>query len=286
MVALLVCSTALLAVPRGAAPDLFPVPLVDVREARATRAASAALAERAEREGLPFEARAVGDAMRRLGSALAAQDLATAEHVRRLLAERVAAVLRARQLEPLLRLRAVQTQWFVRAVREHHWGGKASPELQALGGDFPARALRNGWAGPAGCLASDDELRTLFEVRWAELARLRDEPHFKPTLADWRRYYRFLLLHPERGAASGGEGEFAGQELNQQRLRYAEALARHDRDYPAQLARGTLLARLGRRPEAAQALTGFLNRPAGGDWALRARNYLLHAADGAEGEEF
>src|SRR3954471_887551 len=66
----LVLAAALLAVPRAAAPGLFPVPLVDVKEARAARQRLALLADRAEREGLPFETRAVGDAVRRLGTAL------------------------------------------------------------------------------------------------------------------------------------------------------------------------------------------------------------------------
>src|SRR5688572_27803027 len=86
MVVGLVLAAALLAVPRAAIPGAFPVPLVDVAEERATHARRDELADRAEREGLPFETRAVGDALRRLGLALAGEQGDT-EHLRRVLAE-------------------------------------------------------------------------------------------------------------------------------------------------------------------------------------------------------
>ena len=269
----LVLSAALLAVPRRAAPGVFPVPLVDVAEANATRRTFAQLADRAEREGLPFETRAVGDAVRRLGTALAS-GVGDPEHLNRLMSERVQAAMAAQQVEALLRLRAVQARLFVRAVREHAWSGPASAELQALGGDFVARAVRNGWAGPGGCVASDDELTTLFARRWVEVTRLRDEPHFKATLGEQRRFFRFLLLHPERaGLAEAAPGERA-----QVRLRYVDALARHDTEYPLGLARGSLFAQLGRSQESAQALAAHLARPSSLEWNLRARNYLRFAA--------
>src|SRR5690349_8279525 len=95
-------SVALLAVPRAAAPGTFPVPLVDVVETELTRERQRTLAERAERSGLPFETRAVGDAVRRLGTALATGG--DAEHETRLLAERVTAARHAEQLEQLAQL--------------------------------------------------------------------------------------------------------------------------------------------------------------------------------------
>ena len=275
----LVFVTALVAVPRAAEPGLFPVPLVDIAEARAAHARLGALAERAEREGLPFEARAVGDGVRRLGSVLASGE-GDPEHVNRLIAERVQAALAAQQLEALQRLRAVQARLFVKAVRAHVWGGPLSEDLAALGGDFVARAARNGWLGPDGCLASDDELETLFTRRWAEATGLRGEPRFKPTLGELRRYFRFLLLHPERS----GTSDAPERERARQRLRYVDALAHHDTEYPAGLARGSLLAELGMMPESARALSEHLARPTSSEWNLRARNYLLFAASGREPE--
>ena len=271
----LVLAAALLAVPRAAAPGVFPVPLVDAADARATRERLGALADRAEREGLPFETRAVGDAVRRLGVALAG-GAGDPEHLDRLIRERVQAALTAGQIDALLRLRAVQARMFVRAVRGHGWRGPAAPELAALGGDFAVRALRNGWASPDGCVASDDELETLFVRRWTEMTRLRDHPSFKATLGELRRYFRFLILHPEHsvGADSPARAR-AGL-----RLRYVEALARRDTEYPLSLARGSLLGELSLMPESAQALSSHLARPSSAEWNLRARNYLLFAANG------
>jgi hypothetical protein len=272
----LVLAAALLAVPRPAVPGPFPVPLVDVAEARETRARNAALADRAEREGLPFETRAVGDGVRRLGVALA-EKRADPDHFVRLLAERVELALAAGQAEKLEQLRAVQARLFVRAVRAYSWQDAPPAELAALGGDFVERARANGWAADDGFIGSDDELTSLFMRRWSDLTRLREHARFKPALGELRRYFRFLLLHPER------RGGFDSQALVMTRLRYVEALARYDGDYPASLARGALYGSLGMPAESAAALSGHLARHPSGEWRLRARNYLLAAARGREG---
>jgi len=275
----LVLAAALVAVPRAAEPGLFPVPLIDVAEARRARERLAGLADRAEREGLPFETRAVGDGVRRLGLALARRS-GDEEHLRRLIGERVQAALSVRQVEPLLRLRAVQTRMFVKAVHEHTWGGPSSEELAALGGDFVQHATQNGWLGPEGCLATDEELEALYTRRWSELTGLRTERHFAPTLGEVRRYFRFLLLHPERSQ----DAESPARARARQRLRYVEALARHDTEYPRGLARGSLLAELGMMPESARALSEHLGGAQRREWNLRARNYLLFAASGHDPE--
>jgi hypothetical protein len=273
----LVLSAALLAVPRAARPDVIPVPLIDSMEAKLTRARYDELADRAEQHGLPFETRAVGDAIRRLGSALAGPG--DAEHQRRVLSERVSSAVHAGQLEQLAQLRAVQARLFVRAVRQQDFTRPASAELAALGGDFAKRALQSGWASGADCIASDDELVTLFALRWVELTQLRAEAGFKPSLAELRRYYRFLLLYPEGGAGAATQGRSAA------RLRYVAALARRDPDYPADLARGALLGSLGVDQQSAEALGAHLTRHAGAEWTLRARNYLLAVTpDQATGE--
>lgn len=193
----------------------------------------------------------------------------------RLLAERVQIALNARQLDALARLEAVQARLFVRAVREFSWQGAPPPELAALGGEFVEHARRNVWVGPGGCIATDDELRTLFKRRWADLTRLRGHAPFKPTLGELRRYYRFLLLHPERGTATEEHEGVAA------RLRYVTALSRVDGEYPANLARGVLLGSLGMSAESASALTEHLARARGRAFQLRARNHLLFAAQGA-----
>jgi hypothetical protein len=271
-VGLVVCA-ALLAVPRAVQPALFPVPLVDVIEAREARQRDAALVERAEREGLPFETRAVGDGLRRLGVALAG-GAGDREHLTALLAERVQLAVGAQQLDALVRLQAVQARLFVRAVRDFSWEGAPPAELQALGGDFVVHARRSGWVVDGECVASDDELSALFKRRWADLTRLRGKAPFKPSLGELRRYYRFLLLHPERGT------ETDEHELASARLRYVAALSRVDGEYPAHLARGVLLGSLGMSAESASALTEHLSRPRAEAWPLRARNHLLFVSQG------
>jgi hypothetical protein len=280
VIAALVLSAALLVVPRAAEPGVFPVPLVDVAEALTTRQRYDDLADRAERLGLPFETRAVGDAVRRLGSVLA-QGTGSAEHENRLLRERIDLALRAGQTEQLVQLRAVQARLFVRAVRSHSFAGPPGSELSALGGDFAARALRSGWAGPAGCIATDDELVTMFALRWLEVTQLRGVAQLKPTLGELRRYYRFLLLHPE--GASGADGT---RQRALSRLRYVAALEKRDAEYPADLARGALLGALGMAEPSALALSNHLGQSTGSVWTLRARNYLLAvAADSAAAAE-
>jgi hypothetical protein len=275
----LVLSTALLAVPRAATPGVIPVPLLDPAEAQQGREQTRELATRAEREGLPFETRAVGDAVRRLGVALSGGD-GDAEHLQRLILERVQLALGADQADALLRLRAVQARLFVRAVRAQAWDGPVTPELAALGGDFASRARRNGWADAGGCRASDDELETLFLRRWVDVTHLREHPRFKSTLGELRRYYRFLLLHPERL----GQGAEGAAERAAVRLRYVEALAKRDTEYPLELARGSLLGALGDTPRSAQALSSYLSRASGAQFNLRARNYLIFAATSQSGE--
>jgi hypothetical protein len=65
----------------------------------------------------------------------------------------------------------------------------------------------------------------------------------------------------------------------QRKLGYVAALAKHDHEYPAQLAQGILLYQRGAHAESAAALRAHLDRSSDGRWALRARNYL--AACGA-----
>ncbi|HVY24937.1 MAG TPA: hypothetical protein VHB79_00245 [Polyangiaceae bacterium] len=271
----LVLSAVLLSVPRAARPVEFPVPLVDTAEAEANRQRSDELADAAERAGLPFETRAVGDVVRRWGAALSS-GVGDPEQLNRLTRERVEAALRADQRGALRQLRAVQARMFVRAVRDYDWSGPVPAELRDLGGDFAERARKSGWVERRHCIATDDELAALFGVRWLELTRLRDHVDFRPTLGDWRRYYRFLLLYPEQGGAGAAE----------RRLRYAEALAKRDGDYPIGLVRGTLLLQLGRNQASARELSAHLGQGRGAEWQLRARNYLLSAArDAAEIDE-
>jgi hypothetical protein len=219
--------------------------------------------------GLPFEARAVGDVVRRWGAALSS-GVGDVEYLRRLTQERVQAALQAGHLLPLQRLRAVQARLFVRAVRDYAGGANEPLELRELGGDFARRARDNGWLDGGRCVATDDELASLFGVRWLELTHLREHPQLKPTLGELRRYYRFLLLHPER--AQGGPEALAAR-----RLSYVDALAKVDGEFPAAFARGALLGQMGETQASAAQLSAYLGQTTS-ELRLLARNYLLFAA--------
>jgi hypothetical protein len=132
-------------------------------------------------------------------------------------------------------------------------------------------AHSSGWFAPNPAAANRQELETLFRVYWADALELRRHP-FAPTLNEWRVYYRFLLSRPLRAGAE------RDQDL-QLELGYVAALARHDLDYPAHLARGVLLYQRGAVADAAAELQAHLEQHPDGPWTLRAKNYL--AACGA-----
>lgn len=272
LVTALVGSAALLALPRSTKPVLFPVPLIDARDVSALSARYAELEGRARERELPFETRAVGDAVRKLGLTAAERgDVARALSVLR---ERVRLAIAAGQRARLAELRALQASMFIRATR-----AQKRDELRALAGEFFERAQASGWFEGGSFRGAEAELRSLFVVRWNELTGLSRAPELAATLVELRLYYRFLLLYPEQTTAQRPDASA----LAEKRLAYAQALGKNDPEYPLELTRGVLLARIGRNEAAAGALRRHL---AGSrEWALRARNHLLSVAQSAAGAE-
>jgi hypothetical protein len=167
----------------------------------------------------------------------------------------------------LKELASVQTQLFLDAVRAWEDSGKPSSELIELGGAFLHNAQRFGWIDEGRRLRiSERERAVLFEFRWLELAGLRADPAFAPTLNASRRYYRSLLEHPQ---AANSEDAARAQ------IGYVDALAKIDPDYPAALAKGVLYQQLGEFDEARRAFELHLQAHPRGAWALRARNLWL-----------
>lgn len=264
---------ALLGVPRPVAPDVLPLPRVDVRELERSEAAARALARQALGEPLPFEVRAVGEAFRRFGAANAAQRTGDAEQ--QLLECRGLArgALARHGEEALERLQALQTEMFLDLSVRWERGEDVEPALGELGGNFVEKAKSAGWLDGARHLRLTlAERRVLFKVRWADVTGLRDKPRLAPTANDWRLYYRFLLLHPEPSAA--------GRPAEQQ-LRYVPLVERIDPGYPGAFARGVLYYRLGAFAQAAAAFEGHLAGSQSGPWRLRARNHLVAARERA-----
>jgi hypothetical protein len=177
---------------------------------------------------------------------------------------------------PLLTLRAVETLFFQRALSHWEATGEEESDLRELGGDFLSRAEESGWTrAPHQLALSAEERAALFRMRWSELTGLRETLPFSPTLDDYREYYRLLLEHPEGPLGEGGDER---RDRIRLQLGYVDALAKHDPDYPADLARGVLLFQLGTYAEAEQALRAHVFRHPDGPWALRAQNYLRAAA--------
>jgi hypothetical protein len=274
----MVLTFALLALPRASVPEILPLPSVDRAEAHRRESSEGELATDTERTGLPFEVRAVGEAIRHFGQTSAEGFDAT--HEREDIAERVKVVQSKRQTPLLLRLRAVQTRYFLAALAQFEREGTANADLNELGGDFWNRARRSGWFDEHGrCLADISTLRVLFQLHWAELIDERRAFPFAPTLNDWRIYYRFLLLHPERLPTSAGAN--ADDEV---RLKLVNALARKDPEYPEAFARGYLFYRLGDPESAATSYRAQLGAHDSGPYALLARNYLIYTLKGLSPE--
>ena len=150
----MVFSCALLALPRASVPGTLPLPRIDHAEARRSAARDRELSALAESEGLPFEVRALGESIRHFGQSVT-HGLDTL-HDREDLRERFRAAVEKGQAPLLLRLRAVQTQFFLRALADFERGGKPSADLQELGADFVARAKENGWFASDVDLLTDD----------------------------------------------------------------------------------------------------------------------------------
>jgi hypothetical protein len=276
----MVLTFSLLALPRASRPMTLPLPRVDRAEARRRDASEREQARLAEATGLPFEVRAVGEAIRHFGQSVN-QGIDTG-HDMDDLRERLKIVVAKGQSPLLLRLRAVQTKYFLRALAEVEREGTPNTELQELGGDFLLQARHNGWFDRNGRFLADEATRrVLFQLHWADLLGKRSTFPFAPTLNDWRLYYRFLLLYPTRERTPSADTESA---LILSRVRVVNALSRKDPDYPAFFAKGYLLDRLGDAEGARTAYRAHLGEHESGPYALLARNYLIHTLQGAESE--
>jgi hypothetical protein len=276
----MVLTFSLLTLPRASRPSTLPLPQIDRAEAESSNQSERERAKRTEATGLPFELRAVGESIRHFGHSV--NEGIDPGHDLDDLRERMKAVAASGQGSLLLGLRAVQTQYFLRALSQFEHEGKPNGELAELGGDFLKHAQHNGWFTRDGHFRSDEATRrVLFHLHWAELIGKRGTFPFAPTLNDWRLYYRFLLLYPERELTPVADLESAD---NIARVRVVNALSRKDPEYPAFFANGYLFERLGDRQAAAAAYRAHLGQHESGPYALLARNYLIHALQAADSE--
>ncbi|HYP78254.1 MAG TPA: hypothetical protein VER12_19910 [Polyangiaceae bacterium] len=276
----LVLTFSLLALPRASLPNTLPLPRIDRAEAQRAAVREREQARRAEATGLPFELRAVGESIRHFGRSRS--EGIDPSHDLDDLRERMKAVVGSGQSSLLLSLRAVQTEYFLRALSQFEREGTPNSELAELGGDFLRHAQHNKWFTNDGRFLGDEPTRrVLFHLHWADLIGKRGTFPFAPTLNDWRLYYRFLLQYPEREFTPVADVESADSAA---RVRVVNALSRKDPDYPLFFAQGYLFARLGDRDAAAAAYRAHLGQHESGRYALLARNYLIHTLQGAGAE--
>jgi tetratricopeptide (TPR) repeat protein len=252
-------------------------------------AADEALAGAAEQEPLDPDVRALGSAIRAYGLADAAGDERALSAAR---GEAAAAAAQAMKLgeEGVLRLRAYQLRAFLREVRRWEATGEETSELRALGGGFLAMLRRNGWCVEAPrrrVLMNDAAQRAAWKRRFSEVTGLTSPSRaslFHPTLDEQRAFYRFVLARPIDPAAplfSDDAGRIRAYH-DEYRLKKIDELAGLDPSYPAELARGIVLYRLGRYLPAVQAFRRHLDASPDGPFTLRARNYLRAALARAE----
>ncbi len=262
--------SALIAVPRPVPPDHVPLPRVDANDLREDLHAEHALATQARAAGLSFEARTVGEYLRKLGKAeYTSRGMPAAGLADRLadLRGSVGGFRRARgqsaDLE-LLRLRAVQAELFVAALRGR--GPKA--DVEELGGSFESATAHAPWYAEGRFVGTDTEAMMLFKARWNNVAQLEQETQFALHPNEWLALLRFLLEHPE-----GSDPRSRAR--NQ--LATLDVVGKRQPDYPIAFAKGTVLYRDGNYGLAAVAFAEHLEAHPSGEWSLRARNHLLAA---------
>ncbi|MBK8256495.1 MAG: hypothetical protein IPK82_27980 [Polyangiaceae bacterium] len=284
---------ALLVVPRPAVPHDIPEPFVAPAVIngvmREDRKRARELENAAKAGTLENEIRLLGNQVRAFGRAVAAGDERALEPVRRKLVNDAAEAI-AKNPERVLALRAHQALAFAEEAQRFEWGSPPSENLVELGGVFPVLANEYTWFDTATrrLFLSEAELTVLFKKRWNDITGLTGKT-FAVSLDEERLLLRFYLNHPpvEKSGTPASTSPAARRALavqdqvkrDEKRRAKVQELAKIDPSYPAALADGVLLFRLGKFEEAAIAFDRHLTVHPDGPHALRARNYLKAALE-------
>lgn len=285
----------LLQMPRAVAPETLPLPTIDATQLRAAVEKDRARAEKARREQLSFDVRALGTAVRDLfaAQAKATADAATMYQLRQTTTDKLRAALQE-GVEGVASLRAVQLEEFLTEVRKFEATGQSTPELDALGGTFVRNMQDAGWTKGNQILLSEDERRVAYKLAWNVAAGADGIGDLQPTLDEMRVLYTLYLTRPhppeheriafasQREAARSMKDCVLVDEREQQaieawRAEKVRKLALLDPTYPGELAMGIQFYRSGRFRPAAEAFQEYIRKHPDGPWALRARNHLKAA---------
>jgi hypothetical protein len=305
---------AALALPRAIPPRELPLPLVDAAAVARQIALDHRLAESARRRPLDATVRALGEAIRQFNAAEVRDDVASATRYR----SEIGVALRgaeeasrdsqgASNFEPILELRAVQTEDFLTEVARFERTGVRSPELDQLAGTFLPAMIRVGWArepggglatyppkGPLKIILDDEERRAAFKQTWDKVAGVSERPELVLSLDESRALYSFYLRHPhapesQRSALGLARGQARDAETcaridDGERvatfgwvLAKLKELSLLDPSYPLAYARGIALFHRHEYAASAEAFRTWLDQHPDGPWTLRAQNYLLAA---------
>lgn len=251
---------AWLALPQPTLPTHLPLPTLEPYALEAARERLFEQAVSAKRQPLPFEIRAAGERFRQLGQAVRRGTALSVDERQRYRAQ-LSGLVTAFGTKPLLDLRAIQTELFLAALARWETTGVESPELSELGGDFVQILEKEHLATrPLGLNA--DERRALFLLRWTDLAGLNETPELRLDPVWIILSARFRLRVP----------------LNQtdhRSLSVINRLMTAAPDYPGDVARGLVLARMGAHAAAAERFAQFIAEHPDAPYSTRARNHLV-----------
>jgi hypothetical protein len=278
---------AILLVPSSVPPRDVPEPRIDHRAVQAVLAEDVRLAREAESQTLHHDVRLLGAAVRQFGAVDGTEDKLALTQARARLA-RAAPLVAARPDEEVVMLRAYQVHKLVAGLREWERSGESPEMLKELGGTILETLDRYGWVsherGRRRIVLSDLELSVLLKKRWNDVTNL-DRPALAPTKDEELALLRFFLRHPISAPEALAQDALGAAQYRQRYvLKKVEEIGKLDADYPTNLAKGILLYRLGKQPEAVQAFRRHLEARPDGPYTLRAQNYL-RAALGASSDE-
>jgi hypothetical protein len=294
---------AILLLPRRVVPEDLPLPELDGRAVRREVTADEERATRAHAVPLSADVRALGSAIRAFNTAEAEDEKETVlTDARAAINRAVLGVVGKGRDDDLLALRAVQMEEFLAEVRRFESTGKASAELDALGGTFIRRMRRVGWCEGHAVVLNDLERRAAFKSTWNTLIQLDRSPALTLSNQETRALYRLYITHPhpsepQRAAltvarsqakdaatcARIDDGERAAT-LAWLLPKIAEYAA-IDPTYPADIARGIIAYKRHQYADAGRWFSQWLEKHPNGPWTLRTRNYL-RASTLAEEETF
>jgi hypothetical protein len=218
-----------------------------------------AQAENTRTKPLPFELRATGERFRQLGQAMH-QGIALSLDERKRYRSQIASQLVAFGAQPLLELRAIQTELFLEALARWEETGIESPDLSELGGGF-LKLLDQEQISRKPLRLSSDERRALFLLRWTDLAGLNDTPEFRLEPTWILLSARFRLRMPL-------------ERTDRRSLSVIDRVMSVAPEYPGDVARGLVLAQLGAHGAAAERFRHFLAEHPDAPYSTRTRNHL------------